>query len=51
MEVSLFDNGANRMGDALQEACSAAELVRVEVAFAQGSGLNAAMAPNRAVTR
>ena len=51
MEVSLLDNDAKKMGDALQEACSDAELVRVAVAFARGSGLDAAPELDRAASR
>lgn len=42
MDVSLVDNDARTMRDALDEACSDAELVRVAVAFARGSGPDAA---------
>jgi hypothetical protein len=51
MEVSLVDNDARTMRDALDEACSDAELVCVAVAFARGSGLDAAPALEGAAAR
>lgn len=51
MEVTLVDNDSRTMRDALDEACSDAELLRVAVAFARGSGLDATPALERVVAR